>query len=140
MDNKKVILSLKNLKQYFNIGVGSNKLVVKAIDDVSFDIYEGEVFGLVGESGCGKTTTGRTAIKIYNPTDGEIEFMGEKIASGIQSNTLKIKELKNKCKEEVCIKVPISQKLLKHTRKNMYQSVMFEQENVGNEQNVCYSF
>ncbi len=93
-DKGKVILSVKNLKQYFNIGVGKNKLVVKAVDDVSFDVYEGEVFGLVGESGCGKTTTGRTAIKIYKPTDGEIHFLGEKIAAGTLTHKENIKKFK----------------------------------------------
>ncbi|MER2180659.1 MAG: ATP-binding cassette domain-containing protein, partial [Desemzia incerta] len=76
--NRKKLLEVKNLKQYFNVG---SKNEVKAIDDVSFDIYEGETFGLVGESGCGKTTTGRTIIRLYDPTDGEIYFDGTKVHS-----------------------------------------------------------
>ena len=69
---KKKILEVKNLKQYFNVGT---KNEVRAVDDVSFDIYEGETLGLVGESGCGKTTTGRAIIRLYNPTSGEIFFV-----------------------------------------------------------------
>jgi oligopeptide transport system ATP-binding protein len=68
---QKKILEVKNLKQYFNVGT---KNEVRAVDDVSFDIYEGETLGLVGESGCGKTTTGRAIIRLYNPTSGEIFF------------------------------------------------------------------
>ena len=84
--NEQPVLSLKNLKMYFRSGRGKNKLVVKAVDNVSFDIYKGEVFGLVGESGCGKTTTGRTIIKLYQPTDGEIWFLGELIGAGTLGN------------------------------------------------------
>ncbi len=79
------ILSVNNLKTYFTSGIGRNKLVIKAVDDISFNIYEGEVFGLVGESGCGKTTTGRTIIRLHEPTDGEIYFKGTRIAAGVQS-------------------------------------------------------
>ena len=89
------VLSVRNLKQYFKSGRGRNKLVVKAIDDVSFDIFKGEVFGLVGESGCGKTTTGRTIIKLYEPTDGEVFFLGQRISAGVQGNKERIKEIKH---------------------------------------------
>ncbi len=65
----------------FDIG----RRVTKAVDDVSFDIRKGEVFGLVGESGCGKTTTGRSIIKLYNITSGNIYFKGTRIAAGTQS-------------------------------------------------------
>jgi oligopeptide transport system ATP-binding protein len=83
MDKRTPVLSVKNLKQHFKSGIGRNKLVVKAVDGISFDIYKGEVFGLVGESGCGKTTTGRSIIKLYEPTDGEVVFMGTRISAGI---------------------------------------------------------
>lgn len=85
------ILSVRNLRQHFSSGFGKNKMVVKAVDDVSFDIFKGEVFGLVGESGCGKTTTGRSVIKLYEPTDGEVYFMGERISAGVQSIKEQIK-------------------------------------------------
>lgn len=77
--NDKVILKVQNLKKYFPIhrGVFRRKVgEVKAVDDISFQVYRGETLGLVGESGCGKTTTGRTIIRIYNATDGEIIFNG----------------------------------------------------------------
>ncbi|MDD3129916.1 MAG: ATP-binding cassette domain-containing protein [Candidatus Izemoplasmatales bacterium] len=95
------VLSLKNLKMYFTSGHGKNKLIVKAVDDVSFDIYKGEVFGLVGESGCGKTTTGRTIIKLYQPTDGEIWFLGELIGAGNLGNKENIKRIKQTAKLKI---------------------------------------
>ena len=95
MENaKQPILSVRNLKEYFENGHGKNKLVVKAIDDVSFDIYPGEVFGLVGESGCGKTTTGRTIIKLHEPTDGEIFFKGTRIGAGYRSLREQVRDVK----------------------------------------------
>lgn len=69
------LISVKNLKKYFKVPSGT----LKAVDDVSFDIYDGETFGLVGESGCGKSTCGRTILKLYNPTGGEVLFNGENI-------------------------------------------------------------
>ncbi|PKK96981.1 MAG: oligopeptide ABC transporter ATP-binding protein, partial [Tenericutes bacterium HGW-Tenericutes-3] len=84
------LLEVKHLKQHFKSGRGKNKLVVKAVDDITFDIHRGEVFGLVGESGCGKTTTGRTIIKLYEATDGEIIFNGKRIGGGIESNIERI--------------------------------------------------
>lgn len=78
--NKKPVLEVKNLQQHFISGYGKNKTVVKAVDDVSFTIYKGETFGLVGESGCGKTTTGRTIIRLYEPTGGEVYFNGKLIS------------------------------------------------------------
>ncbi|MCY9515105.1 ABC transporter ATP-binding protein [Paenibacillus apiarius] len=74
------VLEVKHLKQYFSSGFGRKKTVLKAVDDISFTIYKGETFGLVGESGCGKTTTGRTIIRLYEPTDGEIYFNGTLIS------------------------------------------------------------
>ncbi len=74
MDNKP-ILEVKHLCKYF-----SNKnAVMKAVDDVNFQVFKGETFGLVGESGCGKTTTGRTIIRLYKPTSGEVWFNGARI-------------------------------------------------------------
>ena len=71
------ILEVKNLCKYFYLG--KNKPPMKAVDDVSFNIEKGETVGLVGESGCGKTTTGRTIIRLYQPTSGEIWFNGKRI-------------------------------------------------------------
>ncbi|MEK4484879.1 ATP-binding cassette domain-containing protein [Psychrobacillus sp. FSL H8-0484] len=67
------LLEIRNLKQYFNQGKPNE---VRAVDDVSFDIYKGETLGLVGESGCGKSTTGRTIIRLYNATDGQVIYDG----------------------------------------------------------------
>ena len=72
--NKEVLLRISNLKQYFPLKKGR---VVKANDGISIDIYKGETFGLVGESGCGKTTLGRTILQLYPPTSGRIEYDGE---------------------------------------------------------------
>ena len=75
--NGEVLLKVDHLCQYFKS--------VKAVDDVSFEIKKGEVFGLVGESGCGKTTTGRSIIKLYDITSGSIYFRGKRIAAGTKS-------------------------------------------------------
>ncbi len=69
------ILSARNIKKYFNVSGGT----LKAVDGISFDIYKGETLGLVGESGCGKTTAGRTIIRLYEPTGGELYFEGQDI-------------------------------------------------------------
>ena len=95
------ILSVKNLKTHFKSGIGRNKLVVKAVDDVSFDIQKGEVFGLVGESGCGKTTTGRTIMRLYTPTDGEVYFKGKRITAGIEGPKNEIADAKADYKDKV---------------------------------------
>ncbi len=80
MSNNKNLLEVKNLKQYFDIPNGFlGSLKLKAVDDVTFSIKEGETLGLVGESGCGKTTVGRTILQLYKPTSGEIWFDGQKI-------------------------------------------------------------
>ena len=76
-DDPDVLLRVSHLKQYFKSGAYVNK----AVDDVSFYIKKGEVFGLVGESGCGKTTTGRTIINLYDPTEGDVYFKGLRISS-----------------------------------------------------------
>lgn len=80
------LLEIKNLKQYFNIGKPNE---VKAVDDISFDIYKGETLGLVGESGCGKSTTGRTIIRLYDATGGEVIFNGQNVHGKKSRNELK---------------------------------------------------
>lgn len=79
MNDSNYILTVENLCKYFSSGRGKNKLVVKAVDDVSFKVRHAETFGLVGESGCGKTTTGRTIIRLYDPTSGDVYFNGRNI-------------------------------------------------------------
>ena len=75
------ILKVTDLKVHFPVagGLFSKKQVVKAVDGLNFEILPGETFGLVGESGCGKSTTGRAIVKIYTPTEGKVEFDGEDI-------------------------------------------------------------
>lgn len=81
-ENNEVLLRVENLCQYFKL---DRKTVNKAVDNVSFDIRKGEVFGLVGESGCGKTTTGRSIIKLYDITSGSVWFQGQRICAGVKS-------------------------------------------------------
>lgn len=90
VDNN-IELSVRNLKQFFNFGHGRNALKTKAVHNVSFDIKKGECFGLVGESGCGKTTTGRSLIRLYNITSGSVYFEGRRISAGKRWNEKEIK-------------------------------------------------
>ncbi|TFB18894.1 ATP-binding cassette domain-containing protein [Filobacillus milosensis] len=77
-NNKEKLLEIKNLKKHFNVG---RKATLKAVDGINFDIYKGETFGLVGESGCGKSTAGRTVLRLYEATDGEVVFNGQNVHS-----------------------------------------------------------
>ena len=79
--DRPVLLDVKDLKMYFSSGAGGHKTTVKAVDGVSFSVRKGETFGLVGESGCGKTTLGRTIIRLYTPTAGEVRF-NNRVISG----------------------------------------------------------
>ena len=82
MIENKTLVEVKNLKEYFNINTGVfTSKPLKAVDDVSFAIRKGETLGLVGESGCGKTTVGRTLLHLYKPTAGEIWFDGKQIVT-----------------------------------------------------------
>ena len=90
INNNEVLLRVEHLCQYFGFN--------KAVDDVSFDVKKGEVFGLVGESGCGKTTTGRSIIKLYDITSGNIYFKGKRICAGTRSYKLAIADAKKKMK------------------------------------------
>ena len=102
MSNKQeVLLKVDHLCQYFSMGQSE----LKAVDDVSFEIKKGEVFGLVGESGCGKTTTGRSVIKLYDITSGNVFFKGIRVAAGKRSYEDAIK----KAKEEYKVKIEATQ-------------------------------
>ena len=81
MNNNEVLLKVENLCQYFRMGHRD----LKAVDNVNFEVKKGEVFGLVGESGCGKTTTGRSIIKLYDITSGNVYFKGQRVGAGTRS-------------------------------------------------------
>ena len=97
-NKKEPLLRVEHLCQYFPMGA---RRELKAVHDVSFEIYPGEVFGLVGESGCGKTTTGRSIIKLYDITSGNIYFKGQRIGAGIRSYKNAIRAAKKEYKETV---------------------------------------
>ena len=118
MNNNEVLLKVDHLCQYFRLG----RKDLKAVDDVSFEIKKGEVFGLVGESGCGKTTTGRSIIKLYDITSGNIYFKGERVGAGTRSykNAIskarkeaaaQIKALRAELKEDASKKAEIDAKI-----------------------------
>ena len=89
-NNQEVLLKVENLCQYFRLG----RKDMKAVDNVSFEVKKGETFGLVGESGCGKTTTGRSIIKLYNITSGNVYFKGQRIGAGTRAYKDAIKQAK----------------------------------------------
>ena len=97
---KEIVLEVNHLSMYFPINVGFMKTkMLKAVDDVSFTVKRGETVGLVGESGCGKTTLGRTILQLYKPTGGRIIFNGQRVNPGTKMDiaelTGKINEMKN---------------------------------------------
>lgn len=107
-ENREVLLRVEHLEQFFKLG----KKTLKAVNDVSFEIYKGEVFGLVGESGCGKTTTGRSIIRLYDITGGSVYFRDTRIAAGTRTykeaiqkarefNKLELKEAKKEKEEKI---------------------------------------
>ncbi|MYL39391.1 ABC transporter ATP-binding protein [Halobacillus litoralis] len=82
------VLEVKQLKKHFDIG---RNQTLKAVDGISFDIYEGETFGLVGESGCGKSTTGRTMMNLYPVTDGEVLYKGKRVHNRSEQEQFQLK-------------------------------------------------
>ena len=96
-NNNEVLLQVDHLCQYFKLG----RKDLKAVDNVTFDIKKGEAFGLVGESGCGKTTTGRTIIKLYEATGGNVYFKGHRICAGTRSYSDAIKAARANAKAEI---------------------------------------
>ena len=129
-NNKEVLLKVEHLEQYFKLG----KLrYLKAVDDVNFELYKGEVLGLVGESGCGKTTTGRSIIRLYDITGGSVYLDGKRICAGIRRYKEAIKNAKNKYREE---RKALKGKMLEDIRNGMeaaeakanYQQALKEKE------------
>lgn len=103
MDKK--LLQVEHLKQYFPVGgFGKNKRFVKAVDDVSFYINKGETLGLVGESGCGKTTTGRSILRLHEPTGGKIVYDGKVIFD--YENKVKVDMLPYRRKMQIVFQDP----------------------------------
>ena len=98
---QKIILSVRHLKQFFFFGKGINRQKLKAVSNISFDVKEGECVGIVGESGCGKTTTGRSIIKLYNITSGSIYYKGVRISAGNRWNRKEIKFTKIRAKNKI---------------------------------------
>ena len=116
MQNNKIdynhkVLEVKDLKRQFRISRQKGGKVY-AIDGISFDVYKREVFGLVGESGCGKTTTGRTIIKLYEPTDGTIKFNGYPIAQGHYENTKIIRRARAATRKKIREANPLKNAIL----------------------------
>lgn len=96
-----IILSVRHLKQFFFFGKGVNRQKLKAVSNISFDVKEGECVGIVGESGCGKTTTGRSIIKLYDITSGSIYYKGVRISAGNRWNRKEIKFTKLRAKSKI---------------------------------------
>ena len=129
VNEKETLLRVEHLCQYFKLGSST----LKAVNDVSFDIKKGEVFGLVGESGCGKTTTGRSIIKLYNCTSGNVYFNDKRICAG----TLSYKEERKKAIKGFLSDVKRSMKKseeekpdLKASFKDMSQVVKEQNKNI----------
>ena len=116
-------LSVRHLKQFFKFGHGANAFTTKAVHDVSFDIKKGECFGLVGESGCGKTTTGRSLIRLYDITSGSIYFKGYRISAGRRWNDKEIKWSRIKGRNK------IKESYANEKNELMYAGVSIEVEN-----------
>ncbi|AIN93028.1 ABC transporter ATP-binding protein [Treponema putidum] len=118
MNNNDLILRVNNLKQYFKL----EGKYLKAVDDVSFDVHKGEVFGIVGESGCGKTTIGRSIIGLYEITGGDIYYKDHHINSGLPFLKERIKEARasgnKQLAEELEAKFRVDKKMMKKMRYN----------------------
>ncbi len=119
MENKDVLLRVEHLRQYFKDG----KKDFKAVDDISFEVKKGEVFGLVGESGCGKTTTGRSIIKLYTPTGGNVYYNGERISAGLRDYHERIASYKEELKKASDIRKEELKNLIAQEKKALNEAI-----------------
>lgn len=124
-----VLLRVEHLCQYFPLGRGRGE--TRAVDDVSFYVKKGEVFGLVGESGCGKTTTGRSIIKIYDITSGSIYFKGQRICAGTRAYKDAIKNARREYSAKIKALNEDSAKHPENTEKNKAGIAAAEKELKG---------
>lgn len=133
--NREVLLKVEHLCQYFKLGPAMEN---KAVDDVNFEIHKGEVFGLVGESGCGKTTTGRSIIRLYDITSGNVIFKGQRIGAGIRSYKDAIRNARENCRKETAkLKAANSpeerqkcQNRLEEAKKALARTIVEQKENI----------
>ena len=124
-ENKKVLLKVENLEQFFKLG----RTQLRAVDGISFEVYKGEVFGLVGESGCGKTTTGRSIIRLYDITGGSVYFDGKRICAGIRPYKQAIKDAKVNNRKKIAeykkaMKQAVASGANAQTEKEKYQELV----------------
>lgn len=123
--DSEVVLKVEHLKKYFPMG---KHAVLKAVDDVSFEMKRGETLGIVGESGCGKTTCGRTVIGLYDKTDGTVLYKGKDVHS-MKGNERKAftKEVPDDLSGPLCIFGPALKGKPDCRRRNAYPQDVFEQ-------------
>ena len=117
-NHNEVLLKVDHLCQYFRLGHKD----LKAVDDVCFEIKKGEAFGLVGESGCGKTTTGRSIIKLYNITSGNVYFKGQRIGAGVRIYRDTMTEARRKAARAI-MKLLMERKEKGQTRAEMLEEI-----------------
>ena len=123
----KTILAVRHLRMFFKLGAWPNYVKLKAVHNVSFDIKEGETFGIVGESGCGKSTTGRCIIHLYNITSGSIYFKGYRVGAGTRWNEKEIKYSRIHAKEEIS-------RIKKETKRKLENASEIEKEAILKEE------
>ena len=126
---KDIVLEVKHLSMYFPVQVGLFKTkMLKAVDDVSFSVKRGETVGLVGESGCGKTTLGRTILQLYRPTGGQIVFNGQRINPGTKKD---VEEVTAKKQEVLDFLKEIEPKYLENQQKGIKDEELENQYNLA---------
>jgi ABC-type oligopeptide transport system ATPase subunit len=128
------LLSVRHLKQFFFFGKGVNRQKLKAVSNVSFDLKEGECLGIVGESGCGKTTTGRCIIRLYDITSGSIYYRGVRISGGTRWNKKEIKWSKVRAKEKIAQLnkqgTPEAQQQIEQIKKDLNETIATQRQKI----------